>query len=272
MGAVAQLGERCVRNAEVEGSNPFGSNLRLIAGCISFVETPSAITTGHVHSMGMARLIAIEGIDGSGKGTLAALLRDQLASQGQRVSLISFPRYEQTFFGQRIGEFLNGKFGQLDEIHPFLVSLLYAGDRRESRAGLLKALEDNDVVILDRYVASNLAHQCAKLPEAEQSELREWIEQVEFGLHQLPRPDITLLLDLTVNSAQLLIQRKSRRSYTAKTADLQEADAAYLEKVRAVYLGLAAGEPGWRRIPVEVGENLRNPQEILAEAVAALRL
>ncbi len=213
----------------------------------------------------MAQLIAIEGIDGSGKGTQAALLRDRFAADGKKVALLSFPRYEHTFFGKRIGEFLNGRFGGLDEIHPFLVSLLYAGDRLESRETLLNSLDAHEIVILDRYVASNIAHQCAKLPADEQRELQSWIEEIEYGRHQLPRPDVTLLFDLPAESAQRLIALKSQRSYTDRKADLQEADAEYLERVRSVYLRLASQNPDWRKIEIEQAGNLRKMGEISEE-------
>ena len=75
----------------------------------------------------MSLLIDIEGIDGSGKGTQARLLCDRLVQSGVTATLISFPRYADTFFGRAIGEFLNGRFGTLEQVHPFLVSLLFAG-------------------------------------------------------------------------------------------------------------------------------------------------
>jgi dTMP kinase len=109
----------------------------------------------------VAPLIVIEGIDGSGKGTQAQQLTERLAAAGHRVRLLSFPRYRDTLFGQAIGEFLNGRFGQLDEVHPFLASVLYAADRYESKQVLLEALQQSDFVVCDRYVPSNLAHQGA---------------------------------------------------------------------------------------------------------------
>ncbi|OAI51422.1 thymidylate kinase, partial [Planctomyces sp. SCGC AG-212-M04] len=185
-------------------------------------------------------LIAIEGIDGSGKGTQAGLLRDALAARGLKTTLISFPRYRETFFGARIGDFLNGRFGSLDEVHPFLAATLFAGDRLESRPMLIQALETHDVVVLDRYVASNIAHQAAKRTGDERRTLAQWILNLEFDVNQLPRPDLAILLDLPASTAQTLIAKKNARTYTDRAADLQEADAAYLEEVRQVYLALAA--------------------------------
>jgi dTMP kinase len=127
-------------------------------------------------------LIAIEGIDGSGKGTQAQLLLQRLEEQGRRATLLSFPRYEATFFGRTVGEYLNGAFGSLGQVHPFFASLLFAGDRFESRTVLTDALAANDVVVLDRYVASNVAHQAARLAGEARRQLIEAIERVEFEI------------------------------------------------------------------------------------------
>src|SRR5262249_54560321 len=106
-------------------------------------------------------LIDIEGIDGSGKGTQAGRLWERLIASGVSATLVSFPRYDATLFGKAVGEFLNGEFGALDKVHPLIVSLLFAGDRFESKAYLLDKMRSSDVVVLDRYVPSNVAHQAS---------------------------------------------------------------------------------------------------------------
>lgn len=210
----------------------------------------------------MGLLVAIEGIDGSGKGTQAALLHQRLQQAGRRSALFSFPRYQQTHFGRMVGQFLNGRFGNLDEADPFLVSLLYAGDRLESKAILQQALDEYDVVICDRFVPSNIAHQGAKLTGPARQELIDWILTVEHEVYGLPRPDAVLFLELPVPQAQELIACKARRAYTDQVADLQEADGQYLEAVRQVYLELAAREPGWQRIPSTDNGTLRSVEDI----------
>jgi dTMP kinase len=207
-------------------------------------------------------LVAIEGIDGSGKGTQAGRLTERLRLEGVSVELLSFPRYQATRFGKAIGDFLNGRFGPLDQVHPILASLLYAGDRFESREVLKAAIQANEVVVLDRYVASNIAHQGAKLTGSLRQELKEWVETVEFDIFALPKPDLVVLLDLPAEAAQKLIAKKSARSYTDKKADLQEADGAYLAEVRRVYLELAANEPRWRIVPCLKNGTLRPIGEI----------
>ena len=207
-------------------------------------------------------LIAIEGIDGSGKGTQAGRLCERLEESGATVELLSFPRYTATRFGKAIGDFLNGRFGSLKEVHPMLASLLYAGDRLESYEDLWTAMQSNDVVVLDRYVASNIAHQGAKLQGAEREELKDWVETVEFEIFGLPKPDMVILLDLPTSSAQELIAKKSARAYTEKKADLQEADGSYLAEVREVYRQLAVDQPHWRIVPCLKGEALRSIEDI----------
>lgn len=210
----------------------------------------------------MALLIAIEGIDGSGKGTQAARLHKKLQQAGITSGLVGFPRYDQTLFGKSIGDFLNGRFGQLDEVNPFLASLLYAGDRFESRDHLLKKIESNQVVIFDRYIPSNIAHQGAKLSGKEQTEFLQWIEQIEYDIYDMPRLDLAILLDLPADFAQKLVAEKQARSYTEKVADLQEADQPYLANVRQVYLQLAEENRHWRKIDCLFEKRLRSIEEI----------
>ncbi len=213
----------------------------------------------------MGLLVAIEGIDGSGKGTQAARLLDSLRAQGTRCQLFSFPRYRDTQFGAKIGDFLNGRFGNLDQVSPFLVSLLFAGDRFESRQLLLDAIRDHDVVLCDRYVASNIAHQAAKVVGEERTELIRWIQYIEHQLYGLPSADCTLFLDVPVEHATQLIALKAQRAYTDRAADLQEADSPYLQKVHDVYRLLAAEGTGWTRIHCVEGDRIKPVEEVASD-------
>jgi len=207
-------------------------------------------------------LIALEGIDGSGKGTQATRLCNRITQAKKRSVLLSFPRYEATHFGRAIGDFLNGRFGTLDQVSPYLASILYAGDRFESRDLLHNSLNDNDIVVLDRYIASNTAHQAAKLSGSGRGELIEWIRTLEHQVFQLPHPDLVLLLDLPAHDAQKLIAKKQARNYTDLDADLHEADVDYLERVRNVYLELAAAVDCWETIECGLGGRVRSVDEI----------
>lgn len=191
------------------------------------------------------RLIAIEGIDGAGKGTLAGNLIDRARRTGLRAAPMSFPRYGETRFAGLIGDYLNGGFGPLEETAPEFTAMLYAGDRYESRTRLTDLLNANDLVILDRYVASNMAYNAAKLPETERAGLIDWIDALEFGAYGLPRPDLTLLLDTPPQTADGLVARKARRAYTERTRDLHEAAEGFMTTVASVYRRLAADRTDW---------------------------
>ena len=211
------------------------------------------------------RLIAIEGIDGAGKGTQAELLRARFEAAGRSTALLSFPRYDETHFGGYIADYLNGRFGALEAIDPFFAALLFAGDRLESKPVLIEALAHNEIVICDRYVGSNIAHQGARASEANRGELIRRIETVEFEIHALPRPATTIFLDASVPTAKTLIARKAARSYTEHREDLHEADAVYLDAVRSVYRRICEDSPGWIRVEIDRAERLRSIDEVAAE-------
>jgi len=217
-----------------------------------------------------APIIVIEGIDGSGKGTQASRLVDSLESAGKSTKLLSFPRYEQTFFGERVSDFLNGRFGELQDLNPFLISLLYAGDRFESKPVIEAAQRECDVLVLDRYVPSNMAHQSAKVTGEDRRKLCEWIDHIEFNIFGLPRPDHVLWLDTPVDVSERLIALKEARSYTDQAADLQEADRTYQQAVREVYQELAEQQE-WSVIPVLDGNELRTIDDIASDIAEDVR-
>ncbi|HWX10300.1 MAG TPA: hypothetical protein VNY33_09995, partial [Gaiellaceae bacterium] len=163
----------------------------------------------------MSLLLVFEGIDGSGKGTQAARLAETASARGYRVASFSFPLYDDNPFSRAIGAYLNGEYGSLDEVHPALSALLYACDRYHARPQLLAALEECDLVVCDRYVASNLAHQGSQLEGEDRERLLEWLAEVEYGEFALPRPGLVVLLDTPPTLARELVARKGARSYTS---------------------------------------------------------
>jgi dTMP kinase len=215
-------------------------------------------------------LLAIEGIDGSGKGTQAARLAAAARAAGRSVASFSFPRYDDNPFSRAIAAYLNGELGALDEVHPQLSALLYACDRLHARPELVAALEENDLVVCDRYVASNLAHQGAKLAGEERERLVEWLEEVEFGEFALPRPDLVVLLDAPATLARELVGRKGARAYTTLEADIHERDTEHGDASREVYLELAR-RGSWRVVAAadEHGD-ARDVDAIAAEVWAAV--
>ena len=197
----------------------------------------------------MGALVAIEGIDGAGKGTQAALLVEHAERAGHTVRLFSFPLYDGNPFSEAIAAYLNGSFGSVDEVHPELAGLLYACDRHHARPAMVAALDECDLVVCDRYVPSNLAHQGAKLEEPARTVLVDWLLGVEYGEFRLPRPDLVVLLDAPAALAQEHVSRKAPRAYTDRSRDIHEEAEGYLETTRAVYASLAARDPdGWTTV------------------------
>lgn len=211
----------------------------------------------------MTLIIAIEGIDGSGKGTQSQQLVERLQASGTTAARLQFPRYSETTFGTAIGDFLNGRFGDLDTVHPQLAAVLYAGDRFESKTVLQQAMDQHEVVVLDRFTGSNLAHQAAKLDGDERLELMKWIDHVEHVVFGLPRPDLNILIDISSDWSRELVGRKGERDYTDAEADIQESNLPYLERVRACYLAIAAKRDDWCIVEsLDSGGELRSISDI----------
>src|SRR5215472_16417195 len=139
------------------------------------------------------KLIAIEGIDGSGKRTQVELLSAALRAGGHSVYATGFPQYD-TWFGRMIGQFLNGELGSLESVDPHFTVLLYAGDRYEAKPRLDAALDNGQIVLVDRYIGSNLAHQAARVDASKRAAFQEWIEHLEYGIYGLPKEDLVLYL------------------------------------------------------------------------------
>ena len=209
-------------------------------------------------------LLAIEGIDGAGKGTQAAQLAETASANGYSVASFSFPTYDGNPFSRAVAGYLNGEFGSADEVHPELAAMLYAGDRFHARGELVDALAAHDLVVCDRYVGSNAAHQGAKLEGEARTRLLEWLDEVEYGEFALPRPDLVVLLDAPVTLARQFVSRKAARGYTTLEADIHEADADHSGATRALYLELAERN-GWRVVPTEGDDG--EPRDV--DAVAA---
>ena len=189
-------------------------------------------------------LVVLEGLDGAGKSTQVRKLRTYLESVCGGLEYIHFPRYDAPVYGGLISRFLRGDFGSNDTVHPQLVALLFAEDRHGAGPGIRKRLEEGVTVLLDRYVYSNIAYQCAKLDSEEDiEELRKWIFETEYGDFQLPRPDLNIFLDVPIGfvEANLSSQRQGDdRSYLSGGKDIHEADIAFQKKVRSMYLRQAA--------------------------------
>jgi dTMP kinase len=216
------------------------------------------------------KLIAIEGIDGSGKRTQVALLRDALGARGHETFVTGFPIYE-SWFGKMVGEFLDGEFGPLEEVDPHFTALLYAGNRFEAKQQIVEALAAGKIVLADRYIGSNMAHQSALLPAEERGEFVKWIEHLEYQIYGLPRESAVIYLRVPPAEAQKLVALKSARGYTASTHDLLEGNLRHLEDAAAMYDELAK-RANWKSVECfdSTTQGMRAPEVIAAEILTAV--
>ena len=216
------------------------------------------------------KLIAVEGIDGSGKQTQVRLLARELESRGYQVLSTGFPQYG-SWFGKLVGQFLNGDYGDLNTLDPHLTALLYAGDRFECKQPIVAALESGGIVLADRYIASNLAHQIARTAPERRAEFRAWIEHLEYNIYGLPKEDLVLYLRLPPGEAQTLVAKKSARQYTNSAHDILEADIRHLHDAAGLYDELSS-RANWKTIECfnTVTRSIRTPEEIAAEILAAV--
>lgn len=217
------------------------------------------------------KLIAIEGIDGSGKHTQIELLSKAFDARGIPYTRFSFPRYDSSF-GQLVACYLNGEFGSLEAVDPHFSALLFAGDRFESKRELEDALARGRTILADRYIASNLAHQTARVGPQRREEFSSWLKRLEYGIYGLPAEDLALYLRVPAVEAQRMVGRKVARKYTNRKRDLQESDLRHLEQAALVYDRLAT-EANWRTIECwdDAKDALRPPDDIHLEVIAAIQ-
>lgn len=218
----------------------------------------------------MGIIVAIEGADGVGKNTASRGLCEALNAAGRRATVIGFPRYGETAAGVTIGRYLAGDMPV--PVAPEAAAVLYALDRREWLPHIRQAQAEHDVVIFDRYVASNMAYQAARLDAGAGRAMMDWILTLETGQFALPLPDVSIYLDTPWDLARELILKKAQRSYTDKRFDEYEADIALQQRVRANYEAIvAAGLLGqWRVIRASADGTMRPPAEIVDEMMQHL--
>ena len=188
--------------------------------------------------------IVLEGVDGSGKSTQIANLQRMFAEQGIPTQYLHFPRFDAPYFGDLIARFLRGELGSIEQVDPYIVAMLYAGDRRDAAAMIRGWMEEGKVVICDRYVYSNIGYQCAKVADvAEREKLREWILSLEYDYFAIPRPDVSLFLDVPFAFTERKLIQEVRegddRAYLNGKKDIHEQSLDLQRAVRQVYIDAA---------------------------------
>lgn len=182
------------------------------------------------------KFIVIEGSDGSGKSTQFKLLVDFFKGQGKEIVVYKFPQYEEpsSFF---VREYLNGNYGSAEELGAYTPSLFYALDRFHAARTIRRHLADGKIILCDRYVGSNMAHQGQRFQDAaERNEYFTWLHNLEYDMLKIPKPDLSLVLLMPAEIAsRLMDERQEKRSYTDKQKDILESDLGHLERAVAVY-------------------------------------
>ena len=219
--------------------------------------------------------IVLEGLDGAGKSTQIKKLREMFAERGIESEYVHFPRFDAPIYGELIGRFLRGELGGVDQVDPYIVALLYAGDRADMAPQIRKWQDEGKVVIVDRYVYSNIGYQCAKIEDAEErAKLRHWIYDLEYNYNKIPQPDLSLFLDVpfAFTERKLTEQREGDdRSYLNGQKDIHEASLTLQQAVRRVYLETAAEESGLQVVDCSDAEGgMATPDVIFGRIEEAL--
>ncbi|MBR5856714.1 MAG: dTMP kinase [Bacteroidales bacterium] len=220
-------------------------------------------------------LIVLEGLDGAGKSTQVKLLKEHIQNKGLKLEYLHFPRFDAPVYGDLIAKFLRGDFGAIDQVHPQLVALLFAEDRRDAAKQIREWLADGRCVLLDRYVYSNIAYQCSKIKDkVKAKELRDWIFELEYNIYDIPRPDVNLFLDVPISFVDKKLKENREgddREYLKGKEDIHEASIQFQIDVRELYLEQTVLDSDFVRVECsgEDGQMLP-PSDIFANIEKAL--
>lgn len=221
--------------------------------------------------------IVLEGLDGAGKSTQIKFLLNYLESQDIHHKFMHFPRTDAPVFGDLVARFLRGELGDINAVNPYLIALIYAGDRYDASQIINQWLEQGLLVIADRYVLSNIAFQCAKLhEESEVDRLSDWIRELEYGYYKIPEPDLNLLLDVPFSFVSNNLKRERKgddRDYLNGKSDIHEDNLTFQSKVRDVYLREFSRSDRDRVIDCSEGQDMdiMSPEEIFDRVLTTLK-
>lgn len=212
------------------------------------------------------KLIVIDGTDGSGKATQTRLLIEHLKYDGKKIEVVDFPEYYSNFFGKFVGHCLSEQYYNFIKVHPKIASVLFAADRFESKEKIESWLKAGKIVIANRYVSANQIHQGGKIKSpAKRKAFIEWLNKMEYGVFQIPKPDVVFYLDVPIPTVIKLIEKRNKtqnRKYLGKKKDVHEMDVEHLENSRKSALWLSKIEKNWVKINCMNGKDLLRPEPI----------
>ena len=217
----------------------------------------------------MGKLIAIDGVDASGKQTHTELLEKHFKTLGKKVRRLSFPMYTSES-SALVKLYLDGSFGKnAEDVSAYAASTFFAADRFATyRMDWQKDYEDSETLIIaDRYVSSNMIHQASKIADfQDKDKFLDWLYDFEFNLYKIPKPDMTVFLDMPPKYGRILIEGRNNKFSGGENLDIHERDFSYLEKSyeNAKYV---AEKFGWQTISCVANEKIRPINDIQKDIV-----
>ena len=217
-----------------------------------------------------AKLIVIDGGANVGKATQADMLMHRLVSDGYLVGKIDFPRYSQNTVGHFIRECIDGDSDKFANLDPKLVSMAYAVDRFESKKQIEEWMAEGRIIVFDRYVSSNMLHQGAKVADGDDREdFFRWVEHLEHDIFGMPRPDMTVYLDIPPEDSQKLLEYIEDIGVTV--VDPQEKNRLHQAKVSKCASYLANTQNEWVTVQCLADGKLRPREDIHDDVYSAVR-
>ena len=206
------------------------------------------------------KIICFEGIDGSGKTTQVDLLSEYLKDKNIPYEVVNFPRYEDNLYGKLIKRYLEGEFGSIQDVNPYLVALAYAGDRALAKAQIEEWLGSGKLIIANRYASSSKAHLGANLPDDKREEFFKWLDKLEYTENGVPRENLTILLNVDPSIGQKNVEGKHH-------PDIHENDLNHLSKANKIYLELSKTENNWRIVNCMEDGKMKSVEKIHQEII-----
>ncbi len=211
--------------------------------------------------------IVIEWIDWSGKATQVWILQKKLKKLWKKVKILDYPRYwnPSAFF---VEKYLNGDYWKT--LSAKKASILYAIDRFDDSINLKNDLKKYDFIISNRYVSASMIHQAWKIKSSkERKEFLSWLDDLEYNIFSLPRPDKTIFLNVSPEMSQKLVLAKEKRQYLRwnKKMDIHEQDKNHLENAHSLAMEILE-KYSWSKIDCEKNWEMRNIEDINEEILA----
>ena len=217
----------------------------------------------------MGKIIVIEGTDGSGKSTQFRLLTQRLQQEGTQFKTLVFPQYSEPS-SALIRMYLGGEFGtDPSDVNAYAASAFYAVDRYASfKKDWGQWYQQGGLIVSDRYTTSNAVHQTSKEPAEKQGEFLKWLYEFEYDRLGLPRPDLTIYLDVPTAFTEQLMRHREQETNTK--ADIHEQNTQYLATCRET--GRAAAKfYGWNVIQCVKDGQMRSIEDIHQEIYSLVK-